>query len=42
MSVHFVEGTQSKNNISRPLGVETTSAFKRHTCAAIQSLFLLN
>jgi len=30
----------SKNNISRPVGVETTSAFKRHTYAAIQSLFL--
>ena len=40
MSLHFVEGTQSKNNISRPVGVETTSAFVRHTCAAIQSLVL--
>ena len=40
MSLHFVEGTQSKNNISRPFGVETTSAFKRHTCTAVQSLVL--
>jgi hypothetical protein len=40
MSVCFVEGTQSKNNISRPVGVETTSALMRHTCAALQSLVL--
>lgn len=40
VSLHSVEGTQSKNNISRPVGVETTSAFKRHTCAATQSLVL--
>lgn len=40
MSLHFVEGTQSKNNISRPAGVETTSALERHTCVAIQSLVL--
>lgn len=40
MSLHFVEGTQSKNNISLPVGVETTSVFKRHTYAAKQSLVL--
>ena len=40
MSFHFLEGTQSKNNVSRPVGVETTSAVMRHTCAAQQSLVL--